>query len=119
LVAALVGTPYAFDLDGAILLIEDVNEAVYRIDRMLMQLWLSGGLRKVAGLAFGRFTDIPVDPSDAERPLGRVLREFADRCDVPAVAGMPVGHIADHVTFPIGATAELDADARTLIIEGS
>ena len=119
LVAALVGTPYAFDLDGAILVLEDVNEAVYRIDRMLTQLWLSGGLRNVAGLAFGRFTDIPSEPSDAERPLERVLREVADRCGVPAVAGLPVGHVADHVTLPIGAAAELDADARTLIIEPS
>lgn len=119
LVAALAGTPYAFDLDGAILVVEDVNEAVYRIDRMLMQLWLSGALRKVAGLAFGRFTEIPADPSDAERPLERVLREFAERCSVPAVAGVPVGHVADHITFPIGAMAELDADARTLIIEPS
>ncbi|HTJ21372.1 MAG TPA: LD-carboxypeptidase [Gemmatimonadaceae bacterium] len=119
LVSALVGTPYAYDLDGAILVIEDVNEAVYRIDRMLMQLWLSGGLRKVAGLAFGLFTEIPPEPSDAERPLERVLREFADRCGVPAVAGVPVGHVPDHVTLPIGAVAELDADARTLIIEPS
>lgn len=119
LVAAIAGTPYAFDLDGAILVIEDVNEAVYRIDRMLTQLWLSGGLRRVAGLTFGKFTEIPPEPSDAERPLDRVLREFADRCGVPAVGGMPVGHVADHVTFPIGATAELDADARTLIIEPS
>jgi muramoyltetrapeptide carboxypeptidase len=119
LVAALAGTPYAFELDGAILVVEDVNEAVYRIDRMLMQLWLSGGLRKVAGLAFGRFTEIPADQSDVERPLERVLREFADRCGVPAVAGIPVGHVADHITFPVGAMAELDADARTLIIEPS
>ena len=119
LIAALVGTPYAFDLEGAILVIEDVNEAIYRIDRMLMQLWLSGGMRKVAGLAFGQFTEIPAEPSDADRPLERVLREFADRCGVPAVAGMPVGHVADHITFPIGALAELDADARTLIIEPS
>lgn len=119
LVAALAGTPYAFELDGAILVVEDVNEAVYRIDRMLMQLWLSGGLRRVAGLAFGRFTEIPTDPSDVERPLERVLREFAVRCGVPAVAGIPVGHVADHITFPIGAMAELDADARTLIIEPS
>ena len=117
LVAALVGTPYAFDLDGAILVVEDVNEAVYRIDRMLMQLWLGGGLRRVAGIAFGRFTDIPAEPSDAERPLDRVLGEFVDRCGVPAVGGLPVGHVPDHVTFPIGAVAELDADARTLIIE--
>ena len=119
LVAALVGTPYAFDLDGAILVVEDVNEAVYRIDRMLMQLWLSGGLQKVAGLAFGQFTEIPAEPSDAERPLDRVLREFADRCGVPAIGGLPVGHVADHVTFPLGAIAELDADVRTLIIEPS
>lgn len=119
LVSALVGTPYAYDLDGAILVIEDVNEAVYRIDRMLTQLWLSGGLQRVAGLAFGLFTEIPPEPSDAERPLERVLREFAERCGVPAVARVPVGHVADHVTLPIGAVAELDADARTLIIEPS
>ena len=119
LIAALVGTPYAFDLEGAILVIEDVNEAIYRIDRMLMQLWLSGGLREVAGLAFGQFTEIPAEPAASDRPLERVLREFADRCGVPAVAGMPVGHVADHITFPIGALAELDADARTLIIEPS
>jgi muramoyltetrapeptide carboxypeptidase len=117
LVSALAGTPYAYDLDGAILVLEDVNEAVYRIDRMLTQLWLSGALRGVAGLAFGRFTDIPAEPSDAARPVDRVLQEFADRCGVPAVAELPVGHVADHVTFPIGAAAELDADARTLTIE--
>jgi len=92
---------------------------VYRIDRMLMQLWLSGGLRRIAGLAFGQFTEIPSEPYDVERPLARVLREFADRCGVPAVAGLPVGHVPDHVTLPIGAVAELDADARTLIMEPS
>ena len=119
LVAALAGSPYAFRLDGAILVIEDVNETVYRIDRMLMQLWLGGGLRKVAGLAFGQFTEIPPEASDAERPLGRVLREFADRCGVPAVSGLPVGHVPDHATLPIGAVAELDADTGTLIIEPS
>ena len=116
LIAALVGTPYAFDLEGAILVIEDVNEAIYRIDRMLMQLWLSGGLRKVAGLAFGQFTDIPEDQSTEIRSLDDLLAEVADECGVPCVASIPVGHIDDQWTIPLGRMAVLDADAKTLTI---
>src|SRR3546814_6627981 len=52
--AALVGTPYLPDFDGAILFLEDVDEAEYRIDRMLTQLALSGVLRRVAGVVFGQ-----------------------------------------------------------------
>jgi muramoyltetrapeptide carboxypeptidase len=117
LVAALVGTPYALDLDGAILVLEDVNEAVYRIDRMLVQLALSGALAKCAGLAFGRFTEIPPDPGDADRPLERILQEVADRYRLPCIANAPFGHVDDQFTLPLGAVAELDADQRTLIIE--
>jgi muramoyltetrapeptide carboxypeptidase len=119
LVASLMGTPYAPDLDGAILVLEDVNEAVYRIDRMLTQLALSGALAKCAGIVFGRFTEIPPDTSDAERslPLERILQEVADRCGVPCVANAPFGHVDDQFTLPLGATAVLDADQRTIIIE--
>jgi len=119
LVAALAGTPYAPDLDGAILILEDVNEAVYRIDHMLTQLWLSGALRNIAGLAFGSFTEIPPgdDPATVDRPLEGVLEEFAARCDVPSVSGFPVGHIDDQNTYPLGAMAELSADDGVLVIE--
>ncbi|MGH7125231.1 MAG: S66 peptidase family protein, partial [Stellaceae bacterium] len=75
LLAALAGTPYAPDYDEAILVLEDVGEATYRIDRMLRQLILSGALERVAGIAFGHFTD-GTDPIDvASRPLLDVLRE--------------------------------------------
>jgi muramoyltetrapeptide carboxypeptidase len=110
LVAALVGTPYAWDLDGAILVLEDVSEHVYRIDRMLTQLCLSGALDRLAGLAFGNFTDIPDDASNAELPLERVLRHFAENVGVPAVMNFPIGHVPDHLTVPLGAIADLDAD---------
>ncbi|HXT18658.1 MAG TPA: LD-carboxypeptidase [Gemmatimonadaceae bacterium] len=116
LVAALAGTPYAWNLDGAIVVLEDVTESVYRIDRMLMQLWLSGGLRRLAGLVFGQFTEIPDDSANAEWPLERVLRETAERCGVPTIANFPLGHIHDQVTLPFGAPAHLDADRRTLTI---
>jgi muramoyltetrapeptide carboxypeptidase len=119
LVASLAGTPYAVDLDGAILVLEDVNEAVYRIDRMLTQLALSGALAKCAGIVFGRFTEIPQDADDAERsfPLERILQDAANRFRVPCIANAPFGHVDDQFTLPLGATAVLDADQRTLIIE--
>lgn len=116
LVAALVGTPYAWELDGAILVLEDVLEDVYRIDRMLTQLWLSGALSRVAGIAFGQFTEIPEDEANAERGVDHVLRDCAERVGVPCVTNFPIGHVPDHVTLPFGAVAELDADAGTLLV---
>lgn len=114
LLAALTGTRYAPDYTDAILVLEDVGEATYRIDRMLQQLRLSGALDRVAGIAVGQFTEL-TDPLDAELcPLDDILREIADAAGVPALAGIPLGHISDQWTLPLGARAELDADACTL-----
>lgn len=115
--ASLVGTPFAPHLDDTILVLEDVNESVYRLDRMFTQLRLSGALDRVAGIAFGHFTEIPEDRSNENRPLDELLHEVAARCAVPCVAKIPVGHIADQWTLPFGRTAVLDADSRTLTIE--
>jgi muramoyltetrapeptide carboxypeptidase len=114
LLASLVGTRYAPDYGGALLVIEDVGEANYRIDRMLRQLELSGALDQIAGIVFGHFTE-GSDPSDVSaRRLDEVLAEAADFAAVPAIAGAPIGHIADQWTIPLGAMAELDADACAL-----
>ena len=114
---ALCGTPFAPRLDGAILVLEDVNEAVYRLDRMLTQLRATGALDRVAGIAFGRFTEIPDDQTGEVRSLDDLLAEVADECGVPCVASIPVGHIDDQWTIPLGRMAVLDADAKTLTIE--
>ena len=119
ILCALAGTAYAPDYRDAIVVMEDVNEAVYRIDRMLTQLRLSGALGACAGIVFGQFTDIPRDaPEEAfgARPLADVLGEVARALDVPCIAGAPLGHVADQWTLPLGAQAELDADACTLRI---
>ena len=115
--AALTGTPFAPELDDTILVLEDVNESVYRLDRMFTQLRLGGALDRVAGIAFGHFTDIPPDESGESRPLDDLLCEIADRCRVPCVARIPVGHIDDQWTIPFGRTAVLDADSKTLKIQ--
>jgi muramoyltetrapeptide carboxypeptidase len=117
LLAALTGTSYAADLDGAILVLEDVNEDVYRIDRMLTQLRLSGLLGKCVGVAFGAFTDMPGEPGENIRALDALFDEIAKDLRVPSFAGAPIGHIDDQWTVPLGAMAELDADAGTLHVE--
>jgi muramoyltetrapeptide carboxypeptidase len=114
LLAALCGTPYAPRYDGAILVVEDVNESVYRIDRMFTQMKHAGALERLVGVAFGRFTDIPVDEGYEARPLDSLLAEIAAEIDVPCLANIPLGHIADQWTVPLGAVADLDADAKTL-----
>ena len=114
LLAALAGTRYAPRYEGTILVIEDVGERIFRIDRMLRQLALSGALSGIAGIAFGQFTESgePADaPADA---LDAVLQEAADIAGVPAIAGIPCGHVADQWTLPVGGRAELDADTCEL-----
>ncbi|MEO7455608.1 MAG: LD-carboxypeptidase [Gemmatimonadaceae bacterium] len=116
LLAALCGTPYAPNYAGGILVLEDVGEATYRIDRMLRQLALSGALSQLAGIAYGQFSDgTPADDANS-CALDDILREAADLAGVPALAGIPLGHIDDQWTIPLGARAELDATNGTLYV---
>lgn len=118
LLAALAGTPYLPNLAGAILVVEDVGEATYRVDRMLQQLQLSGALQGIRGLLAGRFTECPdqVD-GNGDGQLFGLLLEVAEELGVPCAMGAPVGHIDDQWTLPIGARAAFDASACTLNVE--
>jgi muramoyltetrapeptide carboxypeptidase len=107
ILAHLAGTPYAPRLDGAILLLEDVGERPYRIDRCLTQLALSGALAGLAGVALGRFTAC----DDGGLLAGDVVREAVQALGVPAVEGLPVGHDDANFAVPLGATATLVAPA--------
>ena len=117
LVAALCGTPWAPALDGALLVLEDVGEAVYRVDRMLRQLLLAGALDGVRGILFGQCTDCPEESGDGARTLDDVLTEIADVLRVPCLAGVPVGHIAEQWTLPLGRTAEMSEDRVEVLDE--
>lgn len=116
LVQALVGTPYFPSLDGAILFLEDVGEAVYRIDRMLAHLKLAGKLDKVAGVMLGRFTELSRGADGGALGLDEVLQTHLGDLGVPVAAGFPFGHIDDQWTLPVGIPAELDATAGELTI---
>ena len=113
--AALVGTPYLPKFDGSILFLEDVDEAEYRIDRMLTQLALSGILRRVAGVVFGQCTNCRVSgPSYGGFTVSQVLRQHLEPLGVPAYQGAFFGHVDDQFSLPVGARAEIDATAGTI-----
>lgn len=135
----LLGTAHLPALSGAILVLEDVGEAPYRIDRMLTHWRLSGALGQLAGIAFGAFSDCDDDENDhndddadvddadggpesprapkaggPHRRLNQVLCERTLDLGIPVLAGLPLGHRCGNAALPLGARARLDADAGRL-----
>jgi muramoyltetrapeptide carboxypeptidase len=112
---SLSGTPYWPSFDGAILFLEDVNEYIYRIDRMLSTLMLSGALERVAGVALGSFTDCkPSEGTFGSLTLDEVFDDYFGGLGVPVYRGAQFGHVRRKFTLPLGVQAEIDADAGTL-----
>lgn len=114
----LIGTPYEINLDGAILAIEDVGEALYRIDRMLTQLKLAGRLNRLRGLLLGSFSSESFgrnDSLDYESVWHRVT-ELAAELEIPVWADIPFGHGVRNYTLPIGAEVEMDSNTGVLRI---
>lgn len=115
LLAAHVGTPWQIETKGKILLLEEVNEFTYRIDRMLCQLKQAGLLDDLAGLILSSWSGCdPQHPMDFE--LEQVLKNYFQDAPYPVLLEFPSGHIEDQVTLPLGQEVELDADLKTLKI---
>lgn len=119
LVASLAGTPWAVSFRDAIAVLEDVHEATYRVDRMLVQLRLAGAFDGCRGIVFGHCTDCPDTSDDGRRTLLDLLTELGRALHVPTLLGVPVGHIPDQWTLPLGAVATLDAGEHTLHVHRS
>jgi muramoyltetrapeptide carboxypeptidase len=118
LLAACCGTRYALSARDRILVLEDVGEAAYRIDRMLTQLLLAGALDGVRGIALGHFSTPADEPLAA--PLDELFIERLAPLGVPVLAGLPFGHVDEHWSLAFGVVARLDADAGTLaLLEGA
>jgi muramoyltetrapeptide carboxypeptidase len=110
LVAGLLGTPWAWPAEGAILFLEDVGEELYRVDRMLTQLRLAGVLDAVAGIVLGSFTETD-SPTELLRDMLVPLCRAAGK---PLLAGWPSGHGTPNRPLPMGVRVALDAGTGTL-----
>ena len=114
---SLCGTPFAPDLSDGILILEDINEPVYRIDRMLQQLMLAGAFNGCRAIVFGECVKCPDDAGGGGRPFDEVLGEIAHSLGVPCLAGIPVGHIAEQWSIPLGAMATLDTAKCSITVD--
>lgn len=111
--AGLLGSDYVPDWKGHILFLEDTNEEVYRIDRMLTQLSLAGVLGQLAGFVFGKCTNCSADPSRS-LTLDEVLNDHIRPLGIPAWTGAMIGHIDEHYTLPVGVRAAIDTERGTI-----
>ncbi len=119
--ASLIGTPYAADIRDAILFLEDVREAPYRIERMLTQLNQSQPMHTAAGVMLGMFTrsTASTENATADEPsltLDQALNDHFASLSIPSVYGYSFGHIAHQFTIPVGIRARLDTQAETLTL---
>ena len=106
-----LGTPYEIDSRGQILFLEDVGEAPYRVERMLMHLKMAGKLDHPAGVVFGDFT---LCADQGPRDVRAVIGDIFGHAPYPVVMGLPAGHGEENFAMPFGVKMRLDGDSATL-----
>ncbi len=112
-ISAMQGTPWELESNGKILFLEETDEYLYHIDRMILQLKLSGKFEKLAGLVVGDFTDI----KDNEQPFGLTVNEIiaqaVEEYDFPVCFGFPAGHGEKNLALTFGKIWELDVSENS------
>ena len=111
MLGATMGTLAELDTQGCILFIEDVNEPLYRVDRLLTQLRLAGKLEGVKGVLVGDFAGITT------AALVPLLEQTFAPLGVPVLAGWRSGHCDPNVCLPLGARVRLDSERQSLVLE--
>jgi muramoyltetrapeptide carboxypeptidase len=106
----LVGTPYAPNFKDRILFLEDLGEAPYRIDRMLVQMKLAGCFEGLAGIILGSF-----EACGSLDEIWDIMRAAFESQHIPILAGLEAGHGKTNTTLPVGIEATLDADNHRLL----
>jgi muramoyltetrapeptide carboxypeptidase len=108
LLYSLQGTPWQLETSGKILMIEDLSEYLYHIDRMMQNLRMTGQLKNLAGLVVGGFTDM----KDNESPFGKsayeIILESVKEYQFPVCFDFPVGHIPKNLSLMLGARYSLE-----------
>jgi muramoyltetrapeptide carboxypeptidase len=108
MIAHLVGTPYLPNVRDGILLVEDVGEEPYAIERALMQLWHAGILQQQKAIIFGVINGYAPDDAAAKAyPIEAVIADLRTRVQCPVLTDFPFGHVATKATLPIGGAASL------------
>jgi len=109
----IIGTPYQPDFRKSILILEDVGEEPYRLDRYLSQFRSARIFQQVAGIIFSQFVDC--EPGDnPSLTIDEIIKDYTHDLNVPIVKNFLYGHVDRKFTIPIGASVELDADSLSI-----
>ncbi len=116
MINSLLGTKYEIDTKGKILLIEEISEHAYQVDRLLNQLKIAGKLHQASAIVFGKFKNLNVrKPFFPNRgyTIMEVINQIVKPLGIPTVIGLPFGHTSDKLTIPIGTGAKLNAGKKS------
>ncbi|GIP34064.1 LD-carboxypeptidase [Paenibacillus sp. J2TS4] len=114
LITSSIGTPYEMDTRDCLLLLEDVQEEPYRVDRMLNQLKMAGKLREAAGFIIGDFTDCDSNKHTNGLSLQQVLEHYLVPIGKPALSGFRIGHGDVNIAVPLGVPSLLNTAEKSL-----
>lgn len=115
MLCSTLGTPYEIRTDGGILLLEDIDEAPYRIDRMLTQLKDTSKFKNVKGVIFGKMPGCQ-PPAHSRYLLEDVIGEVLADQAIPILFGFPTGHGGEQVTLPLGVRVRIDGNAASVTL---
>lgn len=107
MLVSLIGSPWLPVIDGGILVVEDINEHPFRVERMLLQLHHAGILRHQKALILGSFNGPTMSDYDAGYDFNEMYKMITERLSIPVLPGLPFGHEPQTVTLPFGAFGEL------------
>ncbi len=113
----MLGTPFAANIDGGVLLLEDVGEPYYRIERMLVQLIQAGALDHARAVVLGDFVNCP--RRDVEHSIEDIFDEHLSIKGTPVYAGAPIGHGERNVPWRMGSLATIRSGTLTIANKGS
>lgn len=107
MINSLIGTPWMPEIEGGILVLEDINEHPFRVERMLLQLLYAGVLPRQRAIVLGSFSGAQPNDYDAGYDLAAMYDYLRSRLTIPVITGLDFGHEQRTVTLPLGAKAQL------------
>jgi muramoyltetrapeptide carboxypeptidase len=112
LISSVIGTKHQPDFTGSILILEDIGEQPYRIDRYLSQLKSAGVFEKVNGVIVSKFVDCEEKEGEPTLRLDEIFADYFASLSVPVIKNFLYGHISKKFTIPIGVEIALDTDSQ-------
>jgi muramoyltetrapeptide carboxypeptidase len=116
LLASIIGTKFQPNFKDSILVIEDIGEEPYRIDRYLSQLKNAGILNRINGCIIGQFTDCVAKEPEKSLTLEQIFQDYLGKLKIPVISNLSYGHIPRKITLPIGANVKIDTKRKSITI---